>query len=187
MAERLTRSTVVARAASLADETGLDQLTITKLGRALGIAPPGVYRHVTDLDDLRSAIGQQAAREAAAVLSAACAGLSGADALTALATSLRVWGAEHPGRYAALQIAPDPEDADGQAVADGLIAVIASALRAYRLTGDDLTDAIRLLRSTLHGFVALEQAGGFKQPRDVDLTFARIVASLDTMLTGWSS
>lgn len=185
MAERLNRSTVVARAASLADEIGLDQLTITKLGRALGIAPPGVYRHVTDLDDLRDAIGQQAAQEAATVLSAACAGLSGADALAALATTLRAWAAEHPGRYAALQIAPD--DADGQEAADGLIAVIASALRAYRLTGDDLTDAIRLLRSTLHGFAALEQGGGFKQPRDVDVTFARIVASLDAMLTGWSS
>ena len=187
MAERLTRSTVIAHAASLADAIGLDELTITKLGRSLGIAPPGVYRHVVDLADLRGAVGQQAAREVAVALSSACAGLSGRDALTALATTLRAWAAGHPGRYAALQVAPDPDDTPGQAAAEGLIAVIASALRAYRLGGDDLTDAIRLIRSTLHGFVVLEHGGGFKQARSLDATFARIIASLDTLLTGWSS
>lgn len=187
MAERLTRVAVVERAAVLADDIGLDNLTITKLGRSLGIAPPGVYRHVTDLGDLRNALGQQAAHEIAAALSHACAGLSGAEALTALADTLRSWAARHPGRYAALQVAPDPGDADGQAAAQKLIAVIASALRAYRLAGDDLTDAIRFIRSVLHGFLALERDGGFKQPRSLDATFERIIASLDTVLREWSS
>lgn len=187
MAERLNRRAVVERAAGLVDEIGLDELTITRLGRDLGIAPPGVYRHVADLDDLRGAIGQQAAREVAAVLASACAGLSGRQALAALAASLRTWAAQHPGRYAALQIAPDPEDADGQAAAGEVVTAIAAALRAYELTGDDLTDAIRLLRSTLHGFVSLELGGGFKQPRSPDASFERIVLALDALLSGWHS
>lgn len=187
MAERLTRSAVVDRAAALSDDIGLDELTITKLGRSLGIAPPGVYRHVADLGDLRGALGRQAAREVAAALSTACAGLSGAEALAALAHTLRAWAAQHPGRYAALQLAPDPDDADGQAAAQGVIAVIASALRAYRLDGDDLTDAIRLIRATLHGFVTLEQGGGFAMSRSLDATFARVIDSLDTVLAGWSA
>lgn len=187
MAERLTRGTVVDRAAELADEIGLEPLTITKLGRALGIAPPGVYRHVTDLADLRAAIGRLAAREVTVVLSKACAGLAGRDALAAIAATLRSWAADHPGRYAALQVAPDPDDADGLDAAAGVLVVIASALRAYRLSGDDLTDAIRLIRSTLHGFIALELGAGFKQPRDVDATFARIVGALDAALMAWSA
>ncbi|MBN8880980.1 MAG: WHG domain-containing protein, partial [Salana multivorans] len=86
----------------------------------------------------------------------------------------------------ALQIAPEPDDADGQAAAEALVAVIASALRAYRLDGDDLTDAIRLVRATLHGFVDLERVGGFKQPRSLDATLARAVAALDAALVGWA-
>ena len=187
MAERLNRRVVVERAAALVDGIGLEELTITKLGRELGIAPPGVYRHVADLDDLRGAIGQHAAREVAEVLVAACAGLSGAQALHALATSLREWALAHPGRYAALQIAPEPDDAAGQAAATEVLTVIGAALRAYELAGDDLTDGIRLIRSTLHGFVSLELIGGFKQPRELDATFARIVDSLDGVLAGWSS
>ncbi|MFT4294680.1 MAG: WHG domain-containing protein [Micropruina sp.] len=186
MAERLTRDRVVRRAAELADEIGLDAVTITKLGRALGIAPPGVYRHVADLAALHRGIGTLAADELAASLSQACAGLSGADALAALAATLRRWAVEHPGRYAALQVAPEPDDAEGQAAAGRLLAVIGSALRAYRLAGDDQTDAIRLIRSALHGFVSLELGGGFRQPRDPDATFDRMVGSLDTMLRSWT-
>lgn len=187
MADRLNRPLVVERAADLADEIGLDEVTITKLGRALGIAPPGVYRHVTDLSDLRGAIGQSAAEEVAAILSTACAGRSGADALVALADALRAWAVAHPGRYAALQIAPDPDDSAGQEAADGVLLVIASALRAYDLTGDDLTDAIRLIRSTLHGFVTLELGAGFKRPRDLDVSYRRILGALDAALRSWSS
>ncbi|GAB3294583.1 TetR/AcrR family transcriptional regulator [Epidermidibacterium keratini] len=187
MAERLNRNAVVERAAELADEFGLAEVTITKLGRALGIAPPGVYRHVTDVDDLRAAVGQRAATEVAGVLAADCAGLSGRDALAALADSLRSWASAHPGRYAALQIAPDPDDVAGQSSADELIAVFASVLRAYELSGDDLTDAIRLIRSGLHGFVALERDGGFKQERSVDATFARLVDSFDVTLRSWAN
>lgn len=186
MAERLTRMVVVERAADLADGIGLDDVTITKLGRALGVAPPGLYRHVADLADLRRAIGNQAAREVAAELSAACTGRARGGALRALATTLRRWGAEHPGRYTALQIAPDPADVTSQRAAGDVLTVFAAALRGYELTGDDLTDAIRLVRSTLHGFIALEATGGFKQPRDLDETFARIVDSLDLALASWA-
>lgn len=186
MAERLNRAIVVDRAARLADSIGLDELTITKLGRALGIAPPGVYRHVVDLDDMRRAIARQAAREVAVDLSAACAGLSGRDALAALSHALRGWAADHPGRYAALQIAPAPDDTEGVAAADELIAVIASGLRAYHLSSAELTDAIRLIRSTLHGFIALELGEGFKQPRSTSATFERIISALDMVLIAWT-
>ena len=185
VAERLNRAVVVARASEIADSIGLEDLTITKLGRALGIAPPGVYRHVADLDDLRRAISQKAAREVAAVLAAACAGLSGPDALAALAHALRAWAESHPARYAPLQIAPGPDDTAGVAAADELFAVIASDLRAYSLSGDDLTDAIRLLRSTLHGFITLELSAGFKQPRPTSATFERIIGALDRLLGSW--
>ena len=46
------------------------------------------------------------------------------------------------------------------------------------LVGDDEIDAIRTLRSGLHGFVALEAAGGFGLPLDVDRSFERLVDAL---------
>jgi hypothetical protein len=153
----------------------------------LGIAPPGVYRHVADLTDMRRAIGTHAAREATGALTTATAGVSGKDALAALGGALRSWAREHPGRYAALQIAPNPDDIAGQQAAGDLLAVFAAVLRAYALTGDDITDAIRLIRATLHGFAMLELGDGFKAPRSLDATYARVIESLDAVFIGWGA
>ena len=186
MADRLSRDRVVERAAELADEIGLEGVTITRLGRALGISPPGVYRHVADVVDLRAAIGAAAARQVSGVLSSACAGLAGREALEALTVALRGWAQKHPGRYAALQVAPLPGDREGQEAGADAVEAVVAALRAYDLHGDDLTDAVRLVRSTVHGFITLERDGGFARPRRTEVTLARIVDALDTALRHWS-
>ncbi|MFC3399382.1 TetR-like C-terminal domain-containing protein [Microbacterium amylolyticum] len=85
----------------------------------------------------------------------------------------------------ALQTAPARDDIEGQAATEPLLAVFGSVLRAYDLEGDDLTDAIRIVRSALHGFISLEGSEGFKLERDLDATFDRLISSLDTVLTQW--
>ena len=57
-----------------------------------------------------------------------------------------------------------------------------AVLRGYELDGDDAIHAARIIRSALHGFVALQSAGGFGIPLDLDETFARLVAVLDVGL-----
>jgi hypothetical protein len=37
----------------------------------------------------------------------------------------------------------------------------------------------------MHGFVALEVAGGFRLPQSVDASYARLVDALDTALSTW--
>jgi hypothetical protein len=53
------------------------------------------------------------------------------------------------------------------------------------LEGDDAIDAIRALRSALHGFVLLETGGGFGLPVDVDRSFERLVAGLASAFARW--
>ncbi|MDJ0356705.1 TetR/AcrR family transcriptional regulator [Paenarthrobacter sp. PH39-S1] len=187
MRERLNRAAIVRQAADLADESGLEELTITRIASKVGIAPPGVYRHVVDLDDVRRAIGCSAATDLTGLLGAAASGRSGEDALIAVATTLRTWAQKHPGRYTAVQIAPDPDDLEYVKVSNELINVIGSALRAYNLSGPDLIDAVRLLRSILHGFIALELQGGFKLAQDTGRSFERLIRSVDIVLRSWSA
>lgn len=185
MAERLSRARVVERAADLADEIGLADVTFTRLARELGVAPPALYRHAADVADLRRGIAALAATELTQELTRSAAGLSGDDALASAATTLRSWAKEHPGRYAAVQIAPDPDE--GSAAAAELLGAIGSVLRGYNLHGDTLTDAVRTLRSAIHGFVSLELAGGFANPRDVEATYRRMIEALAGVLRGWAA
>jgi len=41
------------------------------------------------------------------------------------------------------------------------------------------------LRSALHGFVVLENAGGFGLPQDIERSFAQLVAALDIAFRQW--
>jgi hypothetical protein len=59
-------------------------------------------------------------------------------------------------------------------------------LRGYGLAEPDLTDAARLLRSTFHGFVALEAAGGFAHQRPPRDSWNRALDALHTLLEHWS-
>jgi hypothetical protein len=59
-------------------------------------------------------------------------------------------------------------------------------LRAYHLVEPDLTDAVRLLRSTFHGFTSIEASGGFGHPRNLDVSWVRIVDALHVTLEHWS-
>jgi AcrR family transcriptional regulator len=54
----------------------------------------------------------------------------------------------------------------------------ADALTAVRLEGDDAVHAIRALRSAVHGFAALEAAGGFALDVDRDASFGYLIARL---------
>jgi hypothetical protein len=59
-------------------------------------------------------------------------------------------------------------------------------LRGYSLAEPDQTDAVRLLGSTFHGFVSLEQAGGFRHhPRGADESWGRVLDTLDVALRNW--
>jgi len=176
----LTAQRVVAAAAELADERG--ELSLATLAERLGVRVPSLYKHVGGLDDLQRRVALTALRELAAELGKATVGRSGKDALRACATIWRAYAGKHPGRYAAIQRAPDPADEElaeaGTAVTDLLFAI----LRGYGLDGDETVHAARAVRAALHGFVLLEAGGGFGLRQDVGESYERLVELLDAGL-----
>jgi hypothetical protein len=61
-----------------------------------------------------------------------------------------------------------------------------AVLRDYRLTGDDQTHAVRLLGSTVHGYVLLELGGSFDHSSpDSEVSWTRVLDSLDALLRSW--
>jgi AcrR family transcriptional regulator len=181
----LTPERVVQAAGAVADASGLDRLTLAAVADRFGVAIPSLYKHVDGLDGLRRDLAVLAVRELTAALSRAAVGRAGRDALHAIAGAYRAYAGAHPGRYAASVRAPAPGDAEHLAAADDALAVFLAVLAGYGITGPDAIDAIRALRAALHGFVALEAAGGFGLPQSVDASYHRLVDALDAALTAW--
>jgi AcrR family transcriptional regulator len=178
----LDSEAVVETAAELADARGLQALTLAALADRLGIRAPSLYAHVTGMEDLRNRLAAYGAAQLTVALSQAVAGRAGADALRALADTYRAYAHEHPGAYAAIQRAPDdPASLHGYAARE-LVSVIVAALSGYGLEGNDAIHAVRIVRAALHGFVTLEQIGGFAMDVPVDESYARAVRMLDRAL-----
>ena len=181
----LNRDAVVDIAVRLVDETpdGFARLSLAAVASAAGVAVPSLYKHVDSLADLRQGVAVVALRELARRSAGATVGRAGADAIRALGHAVRGFSREHPGLYAATQVAPDGEGA-GAAVrlaAADLVEIIAAVLRGTGLPDDRLIDAIRVVRSAVHGFAVLESGGGFGLPDDLDRSFETL---LDVLVTG---
>ena len=179
---RLSPDRVVAEAAALADERGIQALSLAPLAERLGVRVPSLYKHVGGLDDLHRRLALAGLRDLTGELGAATVGRSGRDALLACATSWRAYAKAHPGRYGAIQRAPDPADAEVLAAATRLVELIYAILRGYGLDDEQTVHATRAVRSALHGFITLEAAGGFGLPQDVDESYTRLVTLLDSGL-----
>lgn len=182
----LSRAVVVAEAARVADEVGLERLTLAAVAGRLGVRLPSLYKHIAGLEALQVHLAAAAGRELAAELSAATVGRSRGDALLAMAHAYRAFALRRPGAYAATLRAPEDGDEEHQAAAMAVLQVVLSVLAGFGLEGEDAIDAVRGLRALLHGFVAIEAAGGFKLPQDLDRSYRRLVQTYADTLSTWA-
>ncbi|WP_433191619.1 TetR/AcrR family transcriptional regulator [Nocardia sp. CA-107356] len=183
----LTVDRITQAAAELADEVGFDNITVAALARKFGVKDASLYSHIRNLEDLRTRVAMLAADEKTSRIAAAVAGRAGRDALAAFADEWRAYALAHPGRYAATQMPMDPSTAADWTGGRRAIDLTYGMLRAYGLDEPDITDAVRLLRSTFHGYATLEASGGFGHSRPPTASWNRIVDALHTTLTHWPS
>jgi AcrR family transcriptional regulator len=173
----LTSERVVAAAAELADRQGPAELTLAQVAAHLGVKLPSLYNHVDGLPGLQRALAALALSELRSALAEATIGRARDEAIHALADAYRAYVLAHPGRYAAMVRAPNPDDVELQRLSQGVVEVVILVLAPYGLSPDDSIHAVRGLRSLCHGFASIEAAGGFGLALDRDESFRRMVAT----------
>lgn len=179
---QLNRAAIVATAAALADAAGaLELVTLAQIAEHYGVRIPSLYNYVDGLAELRRAVVLLGLRELTAAMQHAAVGRAGDAAVVAIAQAYRAFAQAHPARYAATLRAAGPGDDELAEASAALLGLLLRVLAAYGLHGDAALHAVRALRSIVHGFVALEAAGGFGMPLDRDESFKRLI---DMFLAG---
>jgi AcrR family transcriptional regulator len=171
----LTRESVIAAAAEIADREGLDALTLASLATKLGVRPPSLFNHVAGMPALRGELRARALRELGEALGAAAIGKSRGAAVHALADTYRNFVRNHPGIYGLTLKATGEGAATSDAVGERIVAICTSVLGGYSLGKRETIHAIRAMRSLVHGFATLEAGGGFEMPVAIDASFAWMV------------
>ena len=175
----LDRAQVVDAAGEIADAEGLEAVTLARVAAALGVRSPSLYNHVAGREGLLRGLAAQSTRELAVALRRAATGRAGADAIAAVARraarvrAARIRGATRPRSRRRPAATPStsrrrPRRSTCSPRCSG----------GSGLEGDELIHAARALRSAVHGFAALEAAGGFGLAVDRDDSFRRLVEAL---------
>lgn len=176
----LDAAAVTEAAATLADEIGLAQLSMSTIAERLGVKAPSLYKHVDGLTDLTRRIAILGATELGDALRETMQGRSGKRAIEAAVQTIRGFVSEHPARYQAA-VSTHPASADDPlAIAlDRTLVSFSAALQDYPIDPGNEVHALRVLRSVLHGFATIEGSGGFRMDADIDASVAWMVEFLD--------
>ncbi|MGB5760389.1 MAG: TetR/AcrR family transcriptional regulator [Acidimicrobiales bacterium] len=175
---QLSHDLVVETAGRIADEHGLDAVTLTRVAKTLGTSQPALYRHVDGYDDLIRSLGLRGREILAARLSTSAIGLAGEDAVRSMGTAWRRMVIEHPGLYAATDRFPCAGDAELEAAVERVVETLALALNDFDLSEDRKVHAARSLRSAFHGFSHLESGDGHPREQDLDESFDELIELL---------
>jgi AcrR family transcriptional regulator len=151
---------IVSAARQILEREGPDGLTMRRLGDAVGIRAPSLYKHFPDKAAVEIALINDGFEEIAARFEAALA--SGEDTLVEIAIAYRRFAQSHPHLYRLMTAGPLPRERLRPGVEARAAAPIVQAV------GDP--DLARAVWAFAHGMVILELDGRF--PADANLEAA---------------
>jgi len=177
----LDTKTIVIAAAQIADESGIEEVTLAALAAKLGVRSPSLYNHINGLQSLRTRLAIHGLEELYLFMSKAAEGVSGTNAVHAMGIAYLNFSRSHPGLYETTLRAPEGNNKELEDISERILSLIIQVLQVYHLGEEGTIHAVRGLRSILHGFASLEHKGGFGMPLDTNLSFSRLI---DTFIAG---
>ncbi|KWX80076.1 TetR family transcriptional regulator [Paenibacillus riograndensis] len=173
----LDTHTLVLAAAEIADEQGIEEVTLAALAARLGVRSPSLYNHINGLQGLRSLLAVHGLELLNAAITAASEGLKGDAAIHAMGQAYVDFARKHPGLYETTLRAPEEGNSKLVRASEQVLSLIIRLLSCYELDAEDELHAVRGLRSLLHGFAALENKGGFGMPLDTNISLNWLISA----------
>jgi AcrR family transcriptional regulator len=159
---------IVAAARAILDAEGRDALTMRRLGSAVGIRAPSLYKHFPDKSAVEIALIETGFEELAAALESAAAR---DGSLAGLAAAYRGYAHDHPHLYRLITSGPLPRERLRPGVEGRAAAPILT------VTGDP--DLARACWAFAHGMVVLELDRRFPPGADLDAAWNAGVFALE--------
>jgi AcrR family transcriptional regulator len=170
-------------AAELAEEKGLENVSLLQVAEKLGVKSPSLYNHLSGVQELSTGIAKLALGRLEEAIRGAAVGRSRGDALLAIALAYRSYAKKNPELYKAILRFPDCGDSDVQETGHAVVRILYQVMEPYYLGEEETIHFVRGFRSALHGFVSLEAAGFFRgNGVDVDESYRQLAVRLISSL-----
>lgn len=166
---------VLQAAIEIADQQGVEQLSLAALAAKLNIKTPSLYNHIKGLPDLRMQLSKRGLVLVKEAMVEAVLGKAEDDALLAAGLAYVGFARKQPGLYEAISALPDYEDPELKEAGAHVVGFLLRILESYRLGEEDALHVVRGFRSMVHGFASLERQNGFRMELDRDESLRRLL------------
>lgn len=158
---------------------GWNEFRLSQLAENLGIRTPSLYNHIQDLEDVRREMKRRSLQLLGDRLSLKLKNLNtGSERIFDFLYAYRSFAKSHPQFYP-LTIESTEFDPELKPLGDRILAICMEVFR-FPTLDETAVHKIRILRSVLHGFIVLEEAGGFGRKESIEESFKKITESLES-------
>ena len=177
----LDKNAVIERAALLANEKGLDNVTLKELADSLEIRSPSLYNHISGLEELKREIMLYGWKKADERILCAAENCSDYEAVKAMCRAFYSYATENKGIFSAMLWYNKYADTGSMEATSGLFSRLYMIMENMGISRNITEHLIRTLRGFLEGFALLVNNGAFGHPADIDESFEM---SLDVLIEG---
>ncbi|MEC1920564.1 WHG domain-containing protein [Bacillus subtilis] len=176
----LTQKMIVDAAAEIADQEGLNSVTLAALSKKMNVRSPSLYNHINGLQAIRTELAVSGLTKLYEQMAASVAEQKGDDAMFSLAHAYVDFAVENPGYYEASLLKVQDERA--KIAAEQIVRLVSKLLIESGYANEKTAiHATRGLRSLLHGFTALIAKEAFERLEEISESLS---FSIRTFLSG---
>ena len=177
----LDKDIIIYRAAQLANNVGLDNITLKALANDLNIQPPSLYNHISGLDDLKKELMLYGWLQMEDQILEAVAGISGYNAIEVMCRTVFEYATTNPGVFNAMVWYNKFENDETNNATKKLFPVVLKVFSSLNISQEDSDHLVRTFRSFLEGFALLVNHNAFGNPISINDSFE---LSLKVLMAG---
>lgn len=175
---------IIETSAHIANEIGLDNLSLKIIAEELNIKPPSLYNHISGLDNIKEKLMIYGWKQIENKMIDSAVGVAGYEALKNMCYAFYDYATNNKGVFAAMLWYNKYETQENNNSTARLFELLFKVMRALDISEDNINHSIRTLRGFLEGFSLLVNNNAFGNPISIKESFD---LSLEIIMNGIKS
>lgn len=164
---RVSKSLVIETASQIADEQGLNCLSLKAVAEKLEVQTPSLYNHIESLDDLMREVAHQGMRSMNEKMAQAAIGKAGDAAMKSVGVEYLNFVIQHPGVYETIAWATWHGTDETAQIFENYLKILSIILLSCEFPPESTDEVVNLFAAFLHGFTTMHVRTAFSDPQKV--------------------
>lgn len=175
---------IIETSANIANEIGLDNLSLKIIAEKLNIKSPSLYNHISSLDEVKQRLMIYGWEQMEEKILESAVGVTGYNALKNMCKAFYDYTTNNKGVFTAMLWYNKYASDRLETATNRLFKVIFKVMQPLNITDENINHIIRTLRSFLEGFSLLVNNNAFGNPVSIEESFD---LSLEIIMNGIKS